>query len=106
MKKLVLAFSLIPFAMHAGDNEQRIEAPISSVTVYLSGAEVTHTKNLNLVPGRNELKFVGLSSKMIPKSIQFTASGDVAILSISNRVDYLFGEMKNDAKINRLNDSL
>lgn len=102
---LAVSFCL-PFALMAGDNEQKIEAPITSVTVYLNGAQVEHSKNVTLLPGRNELHFIGLSSKLIPKSIQFTATGDVSVLAISNRVDYLFGQKKNDARAKQLNDSL
>lgn len=99
-------FGAVPFCAIAGDNEQKIEAPITSVTVYLTGAEVMHSKTLTLAPGRNELHFIGLSSRLIPKSIQFTATGDVAILAISNRIDYLYGQKKNDTKLNQLKDSL
>ncbi len=102
-----LAFVFIsPLFLHAGDNEQKIEAPITSVVVYLTGVEVAHQKSVMLLPGRNELHFIGLTSKLIPKSIQFTATGDVSILAISNRVEYLFGQKKNDARFNQLTDSL
>jgi hypothetical protein len=47
-----------------------------------------------------------ISSKLIPKSIQFTATGDVTILAICNRIDYLYGQKKNDAKVTQLQDSL
>src|ERR1041385_3065966 len=92
--------------LFAGDNEQKLEVPITSVTVYLTGVEVKHEKTVSLQPGRNELHFVGLTSKLIPKSIQFTAKGDVSVLAISNKIDYLYGQKKNDARINQLNDSL
>lgn len=93
-------------AAFAGGDDQKVEAPINSVVVFLSGAEITHTKQITLVPGRNEVHFIGLSSKLIPKSIQFTATGDVALLAISNRIDYLFGQKKNDVLLKQLNDSL
>ena len=105
----LLIFIFCSFFSHtlcAGDNEQKIEAPITSVTVYLTGVEIAHEKTISLQPGRNELHFVGLTSKLIPKSIQFTATGDVSILAISNRIDYLFGQKKNDVRLNQLNDSL
>jgi uncharacterized protein (TIGR02231 family) len=106
-RKIILAVLVAsPFALHAGDNEQKIEAPITSVVVYLTGVEVVHQKTVSLQPGRNELHFVGLTSKLVPKSIQFTATGDVALLAISNRIDYLFGQKKNDVRLKQLNDSL
>lgn len=100
------AFLLAPFFLHAGDNEQKIEAPIKSVTVYLTGVEVVHEKNVTLQPGRNELHFIGLTSKLVPKSIQFTATGEVSLLAISNRIDYIYGQKKNDVRLKQLNDSL
>ena len=95
-----------PFFLHAGDNEQKIEAPIKSVTVYLTGVEVMHEKTVTLQPGRNELHFIGLTSKLVPKSIQFTATGEVSLLAISNHIDYMYGQKKNDARLNQLTDSL
>ncbi|MCU0434953.1 MAG: DUF4139 domain-containing protein [Bacteroidia bacterium] len=106
MKKLFLLLLLSPLCMWGGENEQRIEADIKSAIVYLNGAEVMHSKQITLQPGRNELRFVGISSYMIPKSIQFTASGSVSLLAISNRIDYLYGQIKSDARVRQLSDSL
>lgn len=106
MKKILSVLLLLPFVVKAGGNEQKIEAPISSVIVYLTGGEYIHKKQLTLAPGRNELVFVGLSSHLVAKSIQFTASGDVALLAISNRVDYLFGQKKSDERLKTVADSM
>ncbi|GAB4133425.1 MAG: hypothetical protein Fur0041_05650 [Bacteroidia bacterium] len=106
MKKLLALFLSIPFLAAAGENEVKVEAPIQSVIVYLTGAEITHKKQIMLSPGRNELVFTGLSSRLIPKSIQFSASGDVSVLAISNRIDYLSGQKKNDVQVKQLSDSL
>lgn len=100
------AFAGMPVVSRAADNEQKVEAPISAVVVYLTGAEISHQKTVTLQPGRNELHFVGLTSKLVPKSIQFAATGEVSVLAISNRIDYLFGQKKNDARIQQLEDSL
>jgi uncharacterized protein (TIGR02231 family) len=106
MKNLILLLLSIPFAGFAQDHKQQIETPVSSVIVYLTGGEFMHKKQLTLSPGRNELVFVGLSAHLIAKSIQFTASGDVAVLAISNRVDYLFGQKKSDEKMKIVLDSM
>jgi uncharacterized protein (TIGR02231 family) len=107
MKTLAVILALV-FAgnVFAGDDEQKVQPEISSVIVYLTGAEIMHKQSVILNPGRNELVFVGLSSKLLPKSIQFTGSGDVSVLAISNRVDYLFGQKKSDERVKQLNDSL
>jgi uncharacterized protein (TIGR02231 family) len=106
MKKLFLLLLFSPLAVSGAENEQRIESDVKSAIVYLNGAELMHSKQITLQPGRNELKFVGLSSYLIPKSIQFTASGTVSLLAISNRIDYLFGQIKSDARVRQLSDSL
>ena len=106
MKKLALLFTLIPALIFAGENEQKIEAPISSVIVYLTGGEISHKKQITLNPGRNELVFVGLSAHLIPKSIQFTGTGDFALLAISSRIDFLYGQKKSDVRIKQVQDSM
>jgi Domain of unknown function (DUF4139)/N-terminal domain of unknown function (DUF4140) len=108
MKKIIpfLLLAAFPFAAMADNNEQKIETEIASVVIYLSGAEVTHTKSLTLLPGRNELHFIGLSSHLVPKSIQFTSTGDVSLLAISNKIDYIFGQKKNDVAVKQILDSL
>lgn len=106
MKKLLIAFAIIPGMLIAGESEQKIEAPISSVIVYLTGGQIAHEKQVSLAPGRNELIFVGLSSHLIAKSIQFTASGDVALLAISTRIDYIYGQKKSDARLKQVSDSM
>lgn len=106
MKKLLFLLLVSPQLLLAGENEQRIEAPLRSATVYLNGAELVHKKQISLQPGRNELKFVGITSRMIPKSIQFVATGPVSLLAISNRIDYLYGQIKSDVKLRQLSDSL
>lgn len=97
---------MIPSLLFAGENEQKIEAPIHSVIVYLTGGEVAHKKQITLAPGRNELIFVGLSAHLIPKSIQFTGTGDFALLAISSRIDYLYGQKKSDVRIKQVQDSM
>lgn len=106
MKKLILLLAMLPSLLFAGENEQKIEAPISSVIVYLTGGEISHKKQITLAPGRNELVFVGLSAHLIPKSIQFTGTGDFALLAMSSRIDYLFGQKKSDVRIQQVKDSM
>lgn len=104
--KLFFILAMIPAFLFAGENEQKIEAPISSVIVYLTGGEVSHKKQITLAPGRNELVFVGLSAHLIPKSIQFTGTGDFSLLAISSRIDYLYGQKKSDVRIKQVQDSM
>jgi uncharacterized protein (TIGR02231 family) len=109
MKKSILLATtlLVALRVSAGDEKpQKIEAPIKSVIIYLTGAEVTHKKKITLEAGRNLLVFTGLSSKLISKSIQFTAGSSVSILSISDRIDYLSSQQRAENRGRQLSDSL
>lgn len=109
MKKITILATALFAAIRAiaGDEvPQKIEAPVKSVIIYLTGAEVTHRKKVTLEAGRNLLVFTGLSSKLISKSIQFTAGSSVSILSISDRIDYLSSQMRAENRGRQLNDSL
>jgi len=108
--KNILSFFLLcvlaTAAFAADEQKQKIEAPVKSVIVYLTGAEVMHTRQVTLEAGRNLLVFSGLSSKLISKSIQFSAGSNVAILSISDRVDYLSSQQKAESRGKQLRDSV
>ncbi len=107
MKKiltLVFLFSTHFFAFSKDDPKQEINSPVKSAIVYLDGAELTHTAQVNLSTGRNKIIFTGLSTKLVSKSVQATASGDVSILSVSDQVNYLAKQNEN-ARIKQLKDS-
>lgn len=107
MRLFLFCFSFFfCLSLNADENQQQIEAPIHALTVYLNGAEVMHKKQIMLQPGRNELSFVGLSSMLIPKSVQFSAEGPVSLLAISNRIDYIYGMKKSDSRLRLITDSL
>ena len=84
-KNLLFIFSILSFFSLSAQKEktESINAPINHVTVYLDGAEVSQSKQVSLVAGRNNLVFVGLSPNILEKSIRVTTSEDISILSIS-----------------------
>lgn len=93
MKKIIAAAVLISLtwnsAIAQGEKVQEVTAPIKSVIIYLTNAEVSQSKQVNLEAGRNRITFTGLSAKLIPRSIQATISGDAAILSVTEQINYL-----------------
>jgi len=108
MKKI---FLLIPFTASyftsyssTTETKQEISSPIQSAIVYLDGAEITHTATVNLSAGRNKIIFTGLSSKLVSKSVQVTASGEASILSVSDQINYLSKQAENP-RIKQLKDS-
>lgn len=110
MKKdltLVLAFLFtmnLAFSQ-AIEQTQEVTSPVQSAIIYLFGAEVSHTKQVNLTAGRNKIIFTGISPKLNSKSIQVTTSGDVTILAISDQINYMAGQ-KESNRIKQLRDSV
>lgn len=106
MKK-ILCLLLFPFLAYSQNSnpEQRIEAPVKAVTLYLDGAEVSQQKSVQLNAGITSVVFTGLSSKLIPKSIQVNVSEGVSVLSISEKLNFLSAATES-AKIKQLKDSL
>lgn len=106
--KISLAFLLLIFAFDANAQqikEQNVESEIESLIVYLDGAEVTRKKSVNLKRGRNRLVFKGLSPKINPKNIQVSTTGEVAVLSISHKNNFL-NKVEEKPRITALRDSL
>jgi len=109
MKKLLLLFcfllSLNKTYSQSTEFTQEINAPVQSAIIYLYGAEVSHTKQVSLNPGRNKIIFTGLSPKLNAKSIQVSASGAVSILAISDAINYMANQ-KESTRIKQLKDSV
>ncbi|HEY0030067.1 MAG TPA: DUF4140 domain-containing protein, partial [Bacteroidia bacterium] len=110
MKKLQLSAlffftAALPAFSQLTEITQEVSTPVQSAIIYLYGAEVTHTKQVTLSPGRNKIIFTGLSPKLNGKSIQVSASGEVSILAISDAVNFMSGQ-KESTRIKQLKDSL
>lgn len=107
MKISALFFILCFSTVFAQTKETVLEvnAPVQSAIVYLFGAEVTHTKAVNLNAGLNKIVFTGLSTKLNSKSIQVNATGDISILAISDAINYMANQ-KESARVKELKDSL
>ncbi|MBL0331064.1 MAG: mucoidy inhibitor MuiA family protein [Bacteroidetes bacterium] len=103
---LVIAFCFTTVSLaQTTETTQDISVPVQSVIIYLYGAEVSQSKTITLAPGRNKITFTGLSPKLDSKSIQVSASGNVAILAISDAVNYMSNQ-KESNRIKLLKDSV
>ncbi len=87
MKKLIILLLLIP--VMALGNDKKTPSKIKEVTVYMSGAQITRTAQLQLNIGTNEICFTGLSPKIDENSIQISGLQSVSILSMAFDIDYL-----------------
>jgi len=68
--------------------EQNVKTDIDAVRVYLQGAEIIRTKNLNLAKGKHRLIFTSLSPLVDARSIQVNASENTSILSITSKTNF------------------
>ena len=76
--------------------ESKIEAKPSIVTVFLTGAQLGHKTEVKLVKGKNQLKFIGLSSKMDQGSIVVDIENkNMVILSVFFNNNFLAEIEKN-----------
>ena len=87
MRNLVVFLFVIPNLFFA--NNIKVPSKIKEVTVYLSGAEITRTAQLNLREGTNKIIFTGLSHKIDESSIQVSGLNGVSIVSMAYDIDYL-----------------
>ncbi|KPM33368.1 Hypothetical protein I595_271 [Croceitalea dokdonensis DOKDO 023] len=87
MKLCYLFIFCLPYFVFSA--QKPIASNIQSVTVYLSGAQVTRTANCSLTKGSNEIIFTGLSHKIDESSIQVSGLNGVSILTMGYQINYL-----------------
>lgn len=77
----------------------QVNTKISSVTVFMSGAELKRTGNTSIPAGRSELVIAGVSTDIEQQSVQVSLEGDLTILSVGVRKNFLNEEeVKEDIK--------
>ena len=109
MKFIKLLLLLLAFNLSADNNQ---ESSINNVIVYLNGAQITRTSNIEIPKGSSEFTFIGLSTKIDESSIQLSGLKHASILSINFGINYLDKPLNTDEieilKLNfeRLNDNI
>ena len=107
MKKSMFCFVLMITCGIAIAQEQAIQLTpvVQSAVIYLDGAELYQNKQVVLNAGRTQITFNGISSKVLSKSIQVTASGDVNILSVTDKLNFI-DAAQNSPKTKTITDSI
>jgi uncharacterized protein (TIGR02231 family) len=85
-RRLTLFFALCAFVSFS--QSKSITAPITDVTLFLSGAQVTHKGDVNLKRGENTLVLSGLTAGMDVNSIQILGNKEYTILSVKHQMNY------------------
>ena len=70
-------------------SEKKIITEVNEVTVFISDAQITRKKSVELKQGITILKFINLSPFIDAKSIQVKASGDITVLSVNHQQNYI-----------------
>jgi len=106
MKTIILsaAFTGLMFFTLSAE-EIYIDSEITDVTVFLQKAEIYRNAGVRIPGGTHDVVFGHLASSIDPKSIQVKGKGNITILSISHRQNYLT-EQNYPASIRQLRDSI
>lgn len=88
MKKHFILTLLTLLTVMTGMAAEKQTAQIERVTIYTNGAQVTRTKNVQLVAGEQVITFTGMSSTLDVNSAQVKANGKLTVLGVSFRKAY------------------
>ena len=103
MKKQILTIASLAFALMAFANNTK--TTLQKATVYFSGAELTHTANVNLTQGENEITLEGLTPNIDINSLKINVNNSVMVASSEFSNDYLT-EKKSSDLVKKLQDSI
>lgn len=73
----------------AEDPVKEMQSKITSVTVFLHGAQVTREAEIQLSQGKTVLKLAGISPYIDERSIQVKGEGAFTVLSVNYKKDFL-----------------
>lgn len=107
MKKHLLLSFLILWGFNSYTQPKRVTADtkIESVTVFLKGAEVKRTGTVAVPLGKSELVLQGISTDIESPSVQVKLEGDLTILSVGVRKNFL-QEEKIREEVKQLQDQI
>lgn len=89
---------LVLFSMNSRAQEKKeipVKTEVSAVTVFMSGAQVTRKKTIDLPAGKSTIKFTDLSPYIDAKSIQVRTNTEVFVLAVNQQFNYMDTIAKN-----------
>ncbi len=84
---------------------KQVDSKIAEVTLFQSGAQVTHQVNFNFKDGENQIKLSDLPVYLDPNSIQVEGTGALTILSVKHEINYEI-DAKSNPRVKALSDSI
>jgi len=101
-----LFFLIFSIALQADEDVKTVKSKLNEATVFLRGAELTHTASTNLTSGYNEIKIDKLSPSIDKNSLKIRASNGVVISAFEFSVDDVPTKKLNESRIEILEDSI
>ena len=92
--------------LSAQEDAKTIKSKLTEATVFLVGAELTHTATATLVKGDNELRIEKLSPTIDRNSIKVKANNSVIISAFEFSTDDLLMKKPNEGRIKQISDSI
>ncbi len=86
-------------------NVKQVDTKITDVTVFQSGAQVSHGLSFNFKDGENLIKLTDLPIYLDPNSIQVEGTGALTILSVKHEINYQI-DAKSNPRVKALMDSI
>lgn len=80
---------IIPAFSFAQTPRETVSSSIEEVIVFTQGAQITRTASIRLTSGTTDVVFTGLTPYLLPNQIQAAAHGNVTVLSVTHRENYL-----------------
>ena len=102
---VLLLFSCF-FCLSAQEDAKTIKSKLSEATVFLMGAELTHTATATLVKGDNELRIEKLSPTIDRNSIKIKANNSTIVSAFEFSVDDMPVRKPNEGRIKQIRDSI
>lgn len=99
MRFFFLPLLLAGFCAFAQDNPITVSSEIKAVTVFRQAAQITREAQTSVPQGNHTLLFSQLPQSMDPNSIQLEGSGDLTILSITHKRNYLTEDDKSSSML-------
>lgn len=105
VSKSLAIFAILYFAVNISAKEIPADTKLSSVLVYLGGAELTHNAKVNIPQGVHKIILENVADNFVNNSLQVGGEGDFVILSVASRKNYLKPEERSP-RLAELKDSL
>lgn len=107
MARIFYLFSFLIFTSFivSAQDSKNVESNISSVIVYISGAQITRKANFRIDEGKHILRLTKLSPFIKEESIKVAGDGTYTIINVQHKNDFL-NSLERDVALEALADSL